>query len=59
MATIIINGKTYNSLDEVPPDERKMYESLLGSVFADADHDGVPDVLQAQGNAQVIAVQQK
>jgi hypothetical protein len=46
--TIYFNGKKYRSLAEMPPNERQMYEKF-NRFFADADQDGVPDVLQAGG----------
>ena len=39
---IVFNGKTYDSLDEMPPKERKAYEAI-SAVFADKDANGVPD----------------
>lgn len=47
-----INGKSYNSLDELPPDQRKAYEQAM-SVFADKNGDGMPDIFQ-QAGAQVF-----
>ena len=46
---IIFNGKEYNSLEEMPPDARRAYEDAMGqinNVFADADRDGIPDILE-------------
>jgi len=46
--TIYFNGKKYESLAEMPPAEREMYEKF-NRFFADVDQDGVPDVLQGRG----------
>lgn len=45
MANIVFNGKSYASLDEMPPEERKVYEQVAG-MFADKNQDGVPDVFE-------------
>ena len=42
---IVFNGKTYASLDEMPPKERKAYEAIT-SAFADRDANGVPDLFE-------------
>lgn len=46
--TIYFNGKKYQSLAEMPSSERQLYEKF-NRFFADADQDGVPDVLQGGG----------
>jgi hypothetical protein len=43
---ININGKTYSSVDEMPPDVRKQYEQTMQNLMADKDHDGIPDLLE-------------
>lgn len=43
------DGKTYNSLDEMPPELRAKYEKAVQQV--DQDHDGIPDFLEGKGNA--------
>ena len=43
--TIIFNGKTYNSLDEMPPNERQAYEQML-NIFMDKNGNGIPDFLE-------------
>ena len=45
---IIFNGKTYNSVEEMPAQERQAYEAIMGA-FADKDRDGMPDMLQGGG----------
>jgi hypothetical protein len=45
---IIFDGRSYNSVSEIPPDVRQMYERLK-KLFTDANRDGVPDVVQQGG----------
>jgi hypothetical protein len=42
---IIFNGKAYDSVDEMPPDHRRAYESIMG-VMADKNRNGMPDILE-------------
>jgi hypothetical protein len=42
---IVIDGKTYKSVDEMPEDIRRNYESAM-SQLSDNDRDGVPDALE-------------
>src|ERR1043165_291451 len=60
---IVINGKTYNSIDELPEDLRQKYEEAMrkldqnqngipdilegGNLFTDKDQNGMPDALEA------------
>ena len=39
---INFNGKTYNSLDEMPPEARQAYEQAM-ALLADQDGNGLPD----------------
>jgi hypothetical protein len=41
---IVIDGKTYKSVDEMPPDIRAIYEEAMRSV--DKDRNGMPDMLE-------------
>ena len=41
---IVIDGKTYNSVDDMPPDIRRKYETALGAL--DKNRDGTPDMLE-------------
>ncbi len=41
---IVIDGKTYKSVDEMPPDVRQKYEAAMGNL--DKNQDGVPDMLE-------------
>src|ERR1700748_3032515 len=43
---ININGKTYSSVDEMPPDVRQQYEQAMQKLMADEDHNGIPDMLE-------------
>lgn len=45
MATIYFNGKTYNSLEEMPPEMRQAYEQMMG-MFVDKNGNGIPDFLE-------------
>ena len=42
---IVIDGKTYKSVEEMPEDVRRNYESAL-SQLADNDRNGIPDALE-------------
>lgn len=41
----IVNGITYDNLDEMPPDVRASFE-MMGNLFADKNQNGVPDVVE-------------
>jgi hypothetical protein len=43
---IQVNGKTYSSVDEMPPDVRQQYEQAMQSMMVDRDGNGVPDILE-------------
>lgn len=45
MPTIHFNGKTYNSLEEIPEHERQAYQQLTG-MFVDKNGNGIPDFLE-------------
>jgi len=45
---IIADGKTYNSLDELPPEIRAKYEQAMSSM--DANRNGVPDFIEGMLN---------
>lgn len=42
---IVIDGKTYKSIDEMPEDVRRNYESALNQL-GDSNKDGIPDMLE-------------
>ena len=50
---ININGKTYNSLEEMPANERQAYEQLQ-KIFVDANGNGIPDFLEGDVAQKVI-----
>src|SRR5438094_6639249 len=45
---ITINGQSYDSVDQMPPEVRKQYETAM-SMLADRDGNGIPDVLEGKG----------
>jgi len=45
--TITVNGQTYHSVEEMPPDVRQQYEKIM-AMMADKNHNGVPDVLEGK-----------
>src|SRR5262249_15916472 len=50
---IVFNGKEYQSLDEMPTDVRQAYDQLVKQL-GDADHDGIPDILQHDAAARIL-----
>jgi hypothetical protein len=44
-ATIVYDGKSYNNVDELPPEARAQYEQAMG-MLADQNQNGVPDMLE-------------
>jgi hypothetical protein len=55
---IIFNGQEYPSTEAMPDDVRKAYQQAL-ACLADADHNGIPDVLERRGDSAmpVIGIQ--
>lgn len=47
MPVIIFNGRKYNSLEEMPANEREAYENI-NDIFADKDGNGIPDVFERE-----------
>ncbi len=45
MTAIVFNGKTYNSIEEMPANERQAFEHL-SAVFVDKNGNGIPDFLE-------------
>jgi hypothetical protein len=45
MATIVFNGKTYNSIEEMPPEARQAYEQVA-NLLVDRNGNGIPDFLE-------------
>ena len=53
---LVVNGKSYASLDEMPPEVRQEYEQAMG-LLADKDQNGVPDVFEGMMQAGNVNVQ--
>jgi hypothetical protein len=45
MEIISFNGKTYNSLEEMPADQRAAYEQVM-AFMKDENHNGIPDMFE-------------
>ena len=45
MSTIIFNGKTYNSIEDMPAGERQAFEQM-SQLFVDKNGNGIPDFLE-------------
>jgi hypothetical protein len=45
MPMIVFNGKTYNSMDEMPANERQAYEQVA-NMLVDKNGNGIPDFLE-------------
>lgn len=54
---IIFNGKTYTNVEDMPEEIRQAYHQALAQ-FADADKNGVPDIMERGATGNVIAIQQ-
>ena len=52
---IVIDGKSYNSVNEMPPDVRQKYEAAMSSL-KDANGNRIPDALE---NQDILADQDK
>jgi hypothetical protein len=50
---IVFNGRAFDSVDQMPPDARRQYFQLINLV-GDANKNGVPDVLEQPGVANVV-----
>lgn len=48
---ILMNGKEFHSLDELPPEARAKYEQAMSRL--DANHNGVPDLLENSTNTAI------
>jgi hypothetical protein len=46
--SITVNGQTYRSVEEMPPDVRQTYEQLMSRVRADANQNGIADVFEGK-----------
>jgi hypothetical protein len=54
MATIQFNGKTYNSLEEMPAIERQAFEQL-SAIFVDKNGNGIPDFMEGDLAQNILA----
>jgi hypothetical protein len=54
---IFFNGQEYASAEAMPAEVLKAYQEALGKL-ADADRNGIPDVLEQRGAGNVIGIQQ-
>ena len=54
---INFNGKTYTKVEDMPEEVRQAYQQALAQ-FADADRNGIPDILESRTRGNVIAIQQ-
>ena len=50
---IVIDGKTYNSIDEVPEDVRKKYEQAMNSL-KDENRNQIPDAFENMSSNVVV-----
>lgn len=55
MSIINFNGKTYNSIEEMPANERQAFEKL-SSLLVDANGNGIPDLLEGDMVQNVMAI---
>jgi hypothetical protein len=51
---IIFNGKTYTNVESMPEEVRQAYQDALAQ-FADADKNGIPDILERGAAGNLIA----
>lgn len=54
MPAIIFNGKTYNSIEDMPANERQAFEQM-SHMFVDANGNGIPDFLEGDMVQNVLA----
>ena len=55
MAIIVFNGKSYNSIEEMPAMERQAYEQTM-QIFEDKNGNGVPDFLEGDMVQRLISI---
>jgi len=56
--TITVNGRTYTSVEEMPPDVREQFEKAMG-LLADKNNNGIPDAFEGPQEPGVSAVVNK
>ncbi|MBL8062130.1 MAG: hypothetical protein JNK32_03860 [Anaerolineales bacterium] len=54
MPTIVFNGKTYNSIEDMPANERQAFEQM-SKMFVDQNGNGIPDFLEGDMVQKVLA----
>jgi hypothetical protein len=54
---IVVDGKEYANVEEMPPEVRAVYEDAM-SFVADKDANGVPDILEGKGPGVWQGIQQ-
>jgi hypothetical protein len=55
MEIISFNGKTYNSLEEMPADQRAAYEQVM-SFMKDENNNGIPDLFEGDVIQKMIGL---
>jgi hypothetical protein len=55
MTIISFNGKAYNSLDEMPADQRAAYEQVM-SFMKDENNNGIPDMFEGDVIQKMIGM---
>ena len=52
---ITINGQTYHSVEEMPPEIRQQYEMAMAKIHEDTNNNGIPDIAEkSDGTAKTI-----
>ena len=55
METISFNGKTYNSIEEMPADQRAAYEQVM-AFMKDENNNGIPDLFEGDVIKKMIGL---
>lgn len=50
---VLVDGREFNSLDDLPPEARAKYEQAMGAL--DANRNGIPDFMEGMMNVQQSA----
>lgn len=58
MPNLIVNGREYRSIDEMPAEDRQLYQQTL-SLLGDHDGDGIPDVFSQSGKVKSVNLNQQ
>jgi len=53
LAKIVVNGREYDGIEQMPPDVRQQYLQLV-SALGDANGNGVPDILELPGSSNAV-----